>query len=355
MTKQTRASAHTAVERLAPRTNDYTEILYHWQRYLLAGRLAAGKRIADVACGEGYGADHLAAFAQRVCAVDIDAATVKEARARYRRPNLSFQQGSADHLPFAAGTFDMITSFETIEHLVPDRQEPFLREVKRVLRPGGLLLISTPNKRRTEKFATKNPYHFKEFYLEEFVALLKEHFRSVDCWVQEINLAALSWKPGAESPRGAVWNTIRWIDGVYQPSDGTIGDFLYVMALCSDDASGTSSDLNSVCFDVTRKPLESLWHDHLVQIDEVQNRNRELEAHVKRVETALAVTRFEHRTMMEQSEGTIERLTQELAGIRSSRSWRLVEGYQHLMDRSLVGRVLRPIRNSVFKRPKLNG
>src|SRR5207302_2623392 len=123
---------------------------------------------------ESYRADHVATWGERVCAVDIAAATVKEARARYPRPCLSFQQGSADHLAFAAGTFDMITSFETIEHLVPDRQEPFLREVKRVLRPGGLLLISTPNKRRTEKFATKNPYHFKEFYLDEFVALLKD-------------------------------------------------------------------------------------------------------------------------------------------------------------------------------------
>jgi 2-polyprenyl-3-methyl-5-hydroxy-6-metoxy-1,4-benzoquinol methylase len=365
VTEQTETPAHTAVERLSPRTNDYTEILYHWQRYLLAGRLAAGKRVLDVASGEGYGADHLAAFAERVCGVDLDALAVKQALAKYRRPNLSFQQGSADRLPFAAGTFDLVTSFETIEHLVPEDHERFVAEVTRVLEPGGLLLISTPNKRRTEKFAEKNPYHLKEFYPEEFTSLLRRHFKHVTCWVQEINLAVFSWSPDREFPRGAPWISIRWNDGLYQPSGGAMGDFLYVVALCSDQPAATVSDLDSVCFDVTRTPLESMWHDHLTQIDDLKRRAaekvqelrraaekvQELEAHVKRGETALAAARFEARTILTEREALIGRLTHELAEIRGSRSWKLVEGYQHMMDRSRVGRILRPIRNRVFRRP----
>jgi len=351
VSQQSEASEPQSVERLSPATNDYVEVLYHWQRYLTAGHLAGGKHVLDVACGEGYGADYLARFAERVCGVDIDAQAVKQARARYRRKNLFFEQGSAEKLPFADAAFDMATSFETIEHLPPGKQEPFLEEVLRILKPGGFLLISTPNKQRTEKFPEKNPYHLKEFYLDEFTSLLGRRFKHVDCWFQEINLATFSWSPAGQFPKQSAWNTIGWNEGLYAPSEGPISDFLYVIALCSNEP--TSVDLNSVCFDVTRRPLESLWSDYLSQIDRLKRVNQDLEAHVKRVETALAVSRFEHRTMATEKDASIAMLQGELAGIHASRSWKLVQGYQHMMDRSVVGRVLRPIRNRILKRPVL--
>jgi 2-polyprenyl-3-methyl-5-hydroxy-6-metoxy-1,4-benzoquinol methylase len=353
VTQQNESSKTSTVERLSPATNDYIEILYHWQRYLAAAQLANAKNVLDVACGEGYGAEYLARFADRVCAVDLDGVTLKEARARYRRPNLAFAQASADELPFRSRAFDVATSFETIEHLPPDKQEPFVHELARVLKPGGVVLVSTPNKRRTEKFSEKNPYHLKEFYPEEFSALLARHFKHVDCWLQEINLATFSWNPNGAFPRRAPWATIGWTDGVYSPSERPIDGFLYVIAVCSNEPSGIAPDLDSVCFDVTRKPLESLSHDYLTRIDNRERQIADLQARVKRLETALDVTRFETGLRIAERDSRISALSTDLAVIRSSRSWRLVERYQHLMDRSAFGRMLRPIRNRIFKRPGL--
>jgi ubiquinone/menaquinone biosynthesis C-methylase UbiE len=351
--QETETVAHPAVERLSPDTTDYMEILYHWQRYLVAGRLARGKRIVDVASGQGYGADYLARSAERVCGVDLDPEAVKEARETYRRENLSFIRGSADRLPFASNTFDLATSFETIEHLPEETQRRLVEEIKRVLKPGGVLLISTPNKRRTEAFAQKNPYHLKEFYPEEFSAFLATHFQHVGCWVQEINLAAFSWRNGARGRRQAPWHSIAWRDGAYLPSDATMENYLYVIARCSDEDPGADVELQSVCFDVTGRTLESLWHDYLTQIDGLRRRVDDLAAESRRLETALAVARFESHMLRDEiaaREGVIESLRGELTEIRASRSWKLVEGYQHMMDRSLVGRVLRPIRDRVIGR-----
>jgi 2-polyprenyl-3-methyl-5-hydroxy-6-metoxy-1,4-benzoquinol methylase len=371
---QTETTPHKTVERLSPATDDYIEILYHWQRYLMTGHLVEGKQVLDAACGEGYGAEYLARFATRVCAVDVDGQTIKAAQTKYRRAHLHFQQGSIHQLPFAAETFDIATSFETIEHLPAEQQESFLGELMRVLKPGGLLLISTPNRRRTERFAEKNPHHLREFYLEEFTGFLKKYFKHVHCWFQELNLASFVWDPNGRSPMNVGSNRTEWSDGAYQASDGAMSDFLYVIAACSNDQGRSSADLHSVCFDVTRRPLESLWHDYLTQIDGLKTQIdglkrvaedareelrigkssiQDLETSVKQLRTALAVSRFESQTIARSAserEAMIATLRDELTRIQSSQSWKLVERYRQIVDGLPFGGILRPIRDRIFKR-----
>src|SRR5262252_5618642 len=95
------------------------EIWYeHWHRYQFASAVASGRRVLDAACGEGYGSALLARTAQSVVGLDIDAAAVQHARARYgKQSNLRFEQGDAIALPAFASPFDLIVSFETLEHV----------------------------------------------------------------------------------------------------------------------------------------------------------------------------------------------------------------------------------------------
>jgi SAM-dependent methyltransferase len=147
------------------------ELVYaeHLVRYRLAAQFAQGRRVLDVGSGEGYGTALLAASgAVDVTGIDLDEAAVAHARERY---GLRFEQADAARLPFANGSFDLVICFETIEHLEND--ERAVLEMRRVLADEGLLLISTPNR---EEYLVENEFHKREYSLEEFDALLAEHF-----------------------------------------------------------------------------------------------------------------------------------------------------------------------------------
>jgi len=119
----------------------------HWHRYAFAARLVAGRRVLDAACGEGYGSALLARSAAQVTGVDVDAATVEHARERYPgRKNLQFDQGSVAALGLKDASVDAIVSFETIEHLAQQDQPRMLTEFARLLAPGGILILSSPNR-----------------------------------------------------------------------------------------------------------------------------------------------------------------------------------------------------------------
>ncbi len=149
----------------------------HWHRYHFAARFAAGLRVVDVACGEGYGSALLAGAAASVTGVDVSPAAVAHARATYgARPNLEFVEASCTKLPLADASADLVVSFETVEHI--DAQEAFVDEVARVLAPDGLLLLSCPNKREySDRRGFVNEFHVKELYREELEALVARRFR----------------------------------------------------------------------------------------------------------------------------------------------------------------------------------
>ena len=149
----------------------------HLHRYALAMQLVAGKRVLDIACGEGYGSALMAGGASSVTGVDIDQETILRAQQKYNQNNLQFLSGSVDAIPCGDASMDVIISFETIEH--HDRHQEMMREIKRVLAPGGLLLISSPDKLNySDKPNFTNPYHVKELYREEFEALISTYFNN---------------------------------------------------------------------------------------------------------------------------------------------------------------------------------
>src|SRR6185503_1865010 len=116
--------------------------LEHLQRYVLARELAAGRRVLDIACGEGYGSALLAAGADAVVGVDVDEASVGHAARAYAPlANVAFAAGRCEAIPLRSGSIDLVVSFETLEH--HDRHHEMLAEIKRVLVPGGLLVLSS--------------------------------------------------------------------------------------------------------------------------------------------------------------------------------------------------------------------
>ena len=149
----------------------------HWHRYHFASRFAAGKRVVDAACGEGYGSALLAGVAAHVTGADISPEAVAHARATYAaQENLAFVEASCDRLPLGDASIDLFVTFETVEHIAS--QEAFVDEIARVLRPDGLLLMSCPNKLEySDRRSFANEFHVKELYREELETLLARRFR----------------------------------------------------------------------------------------------------------------------------------------------------------------------------------
>ena len=145
----------------------------HYHRYLFARSLVTGLDVLDVASGEGYGSALLAQVARSVIGVEYSSSTVVAAAGNFPRPNLHFLQGDARALPLADACVDVAVSFETIEHF--DRQRDFLREIHRVLRPGGCFVVSTPDRDiYSPAGAAANPFHVHELSGSEFTALLRD-------------------------------------------------------------------------------------------------------------------------------------------------------------------------------------
>ena len=170
------------------------EIWYeHWHRYAFARRLAAGRRVLDAACGEGYGSAMLSEVAADVVGVDLDRTAVAHARSRYGAlPRLRYECGDATALPFADGSFDLVVSFETLEHLAA--QEQLLQGFARVLADDGVLVISSPDKRTYSELAGfRNEFHVRELYREELLALLRPHFPALRLYGQKLLFQSAIW------------------------------------------------------------------------------------------------------------------------------------------------------------------
>ncbi len=150
----------------------------HWHRYAFARRFATGRRVLDVACGEGYGSALLAAVAREVTGVDIAQEAVAHATQAYRDVgHLRFVRGSAAALPLPDASVDMVVSFETIEHLPREDQPRMIAEIARVLAPDGILVLSAPNPvEYSDARNYRNPFHTHEPTGEELRDLLRGAF-----------------------------------------------------------------------------------------------------------------------------------------------------------------------------------
>jgi 2-polyprenyl-3-methyl-5-hydroxy-6-metoxy-1,4-benzoquinol methylase len=211
-------------------TCDRPLVFEHVHRYAIACALAEGKRVLDIACGEGYGANLLGRIATKVVGVDLDPTTIEHARRKYRDRNLEFLVGDCLEIPCADASFDLVASFETIEHIAD--HERFLSEIKRVLAPGGIVLISSPDKAAYRAVsAGGNPFHQAELTHGEFLRLLEANFQHYLAAKQRLVVG--SWIAPDTSMEGVVTGTFR--GGVEKVSiEPGVSGGIYSLALCSD-------------------------------------------------------------------------------------------------------------------------
>lgn len=138
--------------------------------YLRLAPLCADREVLEAGFGEGYGANLLAGVARRVIGVDYDESAVAHVRARY--PKVQAHHGNLAELPLADASVDVVVNFQVIEHLWDQSQ--FVAECLRVLRPGGTLLMSTPNRVTFTPGSDTpiNPFHTRELNAAELTELL---------------------------------------------------------------------------------------------------------------------------------------------------------------------------------------
>ncbi|HET9476074.1 MAG TPA: methyltransferase domain-containing protein [Dehalococcoidia bacterium] len=215
-------------ERMVPDIH-HDAVVYaeHIVRYLFASRLVEGKQVLDVASGSGYGSDILkAAGASQVIGLDRSEEAVRYGAVRHASTKPDYLTADAEHLPLADSVFDVVVSFETIEHL-PDPLQ-FLREIKRVLTPGGLFIVSTPNR---GVFIEGNPWHLHEFTYEELKSALRAMFKHIETLSQDDWIASAVFREG--TMRAADTELPPGLE-TYKAAGRAAEDTLYMVCVCSD-------------------------------------------------------------------------------------------------------------------------
>lgn len=161
----------------------YVQYLRHLSAYVLfATGHVSGKRVLEVGCGSGYGADYLSHSTAGIVALDMSVSTVAGYWEDYRKGALSFVLGNGVQLPFRDALFDVVVSFQVIEHIEPAVVRGYLGEVRRVLRNGGTFLCSTPN-RRLRLLPLQRPWndeHKREYNDGDFRRVLSRVFEKVE-------------------------------------------------------------------------------------------------------------------------------------------------------------------------------
>lgn len=175
-------------ERLTPDQSDYDTLWEHVARYAYACSQVGGLSVLDLACGEGYGTYSMSLRAENVIGIDVDQLAVEMARKKY---GVDCRVGCAEKIPIPSNTIDCVVSFETIEHLAD--APAFLQEVSRVLKSGGNFILSTPNRNCYHAKTAANPYHLKEYDLNEICGLVAPLFTVTMVYGQSFQRSPMDW------------------------------------------------------------------------------------------------------------------------------------------------------------------
>ena len=173
-------------ERFMPEYFDESDpmTLAHVHHYWFSLPFVKDKKVIDLACGEGYGTNILSKDAAAITGIDIDYQTIEHARNKYGKDNITFNVGSVERINEPDESVDVLVSFETIEHVNRKQQRKFLQEVYRVLKRGGIFIVSTPDKDICGE--GHNEYHIDEMNKAGFEKLLKGYFSNIEMYGEDI-------------------------------------------------------------------------------------------------------------------------------------------------------------------------
>lgn len=245
----------------------------HLNRYRFAAALVKGLRVLDIACGSGYGSMILQESAASVDGVDISEEAVAYCRETYQKAAVRFHVGSVDAIPLPDQSVDAVVSFETLEHVSAKTQLDFMKEIRRVLVPGGLLVISTPNK-AVYDHRGENEFHVHELEADDFSALLKENFHFVEVFGQLSEICNLIVTNQSE---------------LSQVSEGPeIQQCEYLLAVCSDHTVPAAPQTVQPRCDEPLKKLMSWARENNQRIEELSAWGQGLDKEVAERDATIA-------------------------------------------------------------------
>lgn len=219
-------------ERFIPKINkDHAFYYEHYLRYLFASHYVKGKTVLDLACGTGYGSYLLATKgkAKKIFSVDISPKAIQYAKKNYSDSKINYFVDKAELIEnIKDNSIDIFVSFETIEHI--KKQDAFLKQVKRVMKDDGILIVSTPN---TINYPEGNHYHVKELTLKQFNKLLSSTFSNVKIVGQKYSLANEIFLPEQISSKRAI-DTFNENYLMFYSSSKQLSSSEYFIAICSN-------------------------------------------------------------------------------------------------------------------------
>ncbi len=296
----------------------------------------------DVASGEGHGAALLAQVANSVVGIDAAEQSVEFARANYALANLRFMHGDARSIALPDSSLDIVVSFDTIEHFY--EHEQFLDEVKRVLRPQGRFIVSSPERDVYSPVGGPvNPHHVRELTRADFTRLLRATFENVVMYAQRA-LVGSALIPESLSPGGHPLITFERRDATHFEASEGLPRPVYLLAMASDaplqDAGG-SLYIECSSLDQVLTPALPKQHRHAALTEE---RNAELTDRVRALDEEVANL----RTELQRSKAYNEALL-------SSMSWRVTEPLRRIVPEgpgsssTTVGRLLNLVQEKTVR------
>ncbi len=235
-----------------PQEAEPVRVLEHYHRYLYASRFTKGKRVLDIASGEGYGAAFLSLNAESVIGIDADAAAVQQASQKYGEfSNLRFETGRCESFRARKQSFDVVVSFETLPILSGEEPTQFMQNVIHALTLNGIFIVSTPI-RSADAQTTTGEKAMPGYSGVDLFEFLKKHFQFV---------RFIGQKPLAIS---AMWSLHEWKDDLFRfhvredlftlPRDiEMFTEPVHIVAVCSDEmlSQDIANNSKSLYFDTT--------------------------------------------------------------------------------------------------------
>ncbi|MDC1057743.1 class I SAM-dependent methyltransferase [Nitrosopumilus sp.] len=270
------------LERVLP-NDERTKFLFqeHTIRYLFASQFTTSKSVLDAACGSGYGSAILSkSGATKVVGIDNSSEAIEYCEKNYKKENLEFKKDNCEKITLDT-TFDVVVSFETIEHL--KNQDNFLTEVKRVLKDDGIFIVSTPN---TDTYPSDNPFHYKEFTESEFKLFLGKYFSNITIFYQYYPSSMAISKPAdiMNDLKINFFNAQTYqIDDISKKFNLDNSDGLFFVAICSNNPIA-NIDNKLYLYSSTINQLSSPEEHELTHLDELRELNMKKDENLKTFE-----------------------------------------------------------------------
>jgi len=231
--------------------------------YEFAREYVKGKQTADIGCADGYGTQYLADYTLSTVGVDYSEATIAHARAKHKaKTNLTFKSGSVPPLPLDTDSMEVVTAFQFIEH-IHDRVG-FIKEVYRVLKPGGVFLCTTPNIKMS---IARNPFHVHEYTFDEMQKEISSEFTQIE----------LKGLQGNEKVNRYYEDNARWAKkilrldplGIHKmvPASWLVKPYNFLTTLMRKDLKDNNNDtlhITSKDFYLTTDRLDFTWDIYVI-------------------------------------------------------------------------------------------